>query len=225
MLRWKVPKQNVEATSWETEPVPHQVKSGATAPTSLLFSAVSAHATRCCLRPARRTLTMPPRQAKPPERTLPEQTLVLDNGAYSIKAGFSSPNPVLEDCHIIPNCIAKGTDSRNAPVVFVGDQLDACRDFGAMSFRRPVERGYIVNWDSQLDIWKQALFDDKAKLHVSESASRRRYRMHAEILSISVIPVPPISSSPSLPHVLQRSRHTLIRSSSRSASSLLHTAR
>ncbi|KAB8748956.1 hypothetical protein FH972_026507 [Carpinus fangiana] len=28
-----------------------------------------------------------------------------------------------------------------------------------------MEKGFIVNWEAQLDVWKQAIFDPKAKLH------------------------------------------------------------
>lgn len=115
---------------------------------------------------------MPPKkkQAAP---LLPARTLILDNGAYSIKAGFAvgdrEPDPA-SDCHIIPNALGKGTNARNQPVVFVGGELNTCTDFGQMSFKRPMEKGYIISWDTQLDIWKQAIFDDKAKLHVSPAS-------------------------------------------------------
>lgn len=66
----------------------------------------------------------------------PAQTLVVDNGAYTIKAGFARPKAGLDGCSVIPNCIARGRDRK----VFVGSELDRCKDFGGMSFRRPVER-------------------------------------------------------------------------------------
>lgn len=64
------------------------------------------------------------------------QTLVIDNGAYTIKAGFATPNTGVEDCVVVPNCIARGRDRK----IYVGRELDGCKDFGGMSFRRPVER-------------------------------------------------------------------------------------
>lgn len=66
----------------------------------------------------------------------PTQTLVIDNGAYTIKAGFATPQAGLEACLTVPNCIARGRDKK----VFVGSELDSCKDFGGMAFRRPVER-------------------------------------------------------------------------------------
>ena len=94
---------------------------------------------------------------------IPNSTLVVDNGAYEIKAGIAtdstSPKPVL-----IPNCIARGPDGPRSTKVYIGDQLDSCKDFAEMTFRRPVEKGYVVNWDGELDIWKEAFFNKDAKL-------------------------------------------------------------
>ena len=96
-------------------------------------------------------------------RAVPRSTLVVDNGAYSIKAGFANqaPDPTT-DCQIIPNCIAKGRDKR----VWIGAQLHKCRDFGEMAFRRPVEKGYLVNWEAEKEIWDSSFFDNDAKLKV-----------------------------------------------------------
>ncbi|KAI9786211.1 MAG: Actin- protein 6 [Geoglossum umbratile] len=102
-----------------------------------------------------------PRQAKPIEKPLPERTLVLDNGAYTIKAGFASDTlDVEKECHLLPNCIARARDKR----VWIGGQLERCTDFGEMAFRRPVEKGYLVNWESEREIWCNSFFDDDAKL-------------------------------------------------------------
>lgn len=64
------------------------------------------------------------------------RTLVADNGSYTIKAGFVSANPSYNDCYLIPNCIARSRDRRS----LVGTQIESCRDFGQMAFRRPVEK-------------------------------------------------------------------------------------
>ena len=102
--------------------------------------------------------------------TLPSQTLVIDNGAHTIKAGFSSvatepsTEPRPEDCQIIANCIARSTRDRRT---YVGPELlDECWDFGELAFRRPVEKGYVVNWDSEKAIWERSFIDGRAKLKV-----------------------------------------------------------
>ncbi|KAL6718456.1 Actin-related protein 6 [Lecanora helva] len=101
-----------------------------------------------------------PRVSKPAERVLPEHSLVVDNGAYTIKAGFARTHPSLEDCHIIPNCLARDRGKR----VWVGQQLFKCQDFGEISFRRPVEKGFLVNWEAEKAIWDSAFLNEKSLL-------------------------------------------------------------
>ena len=105
-----------------------------------------------------------PRRSTVHEQPLPEKTLIVDNGAFTIKAGFSTPSPSLDDCHIIPNCLARERDRK----VWVGAEVYGCRDFGEMTFRRPVEKGYLVNWEAEKAIWDSTFLDAKSKLHVSE---------------------------------------------------------
>ncbi len=81
---------------------------------------------------------MPPRLAKQKAaagRVRPGQAFVVDNGAYTIKAGWVSDAPnAAADCRLIPNCMARGRDKK----LWTGSQLDRCTDFGDMVFRRPV---------------------------------------------------------------------------------------
>ncbi|KAI9681829.1 MAG: Actin- protein 6 [Trizodia sp. TS-e1964] len=102
-----------------------------------------------------------PRASKHSSNKIADRTIVVDNGAFSIKAGFVSDEPIPEtECHIIPNCMAKTRDK----TVIIGSQLDKCKDFGGMTFRRPVEKGYVVAWDVELEIWNNTFFDKNAKL-------------------------------------------------------------
>jgi len=79
-----------------------------------------------------------------------------------MKAGFSSPAASLDvEPRVIPNCMARDQYKR----VYVGSQLDDCKDFGEMVFRRPVEKGYLVNWEAQKEIWESEFFEDKAEMH------------------------------------------------------------
>ena len=104
-----------------------------------------------------------PRGTKPSEPSLPSKTLIVDNGAYTIKAGFVTDQPQSSDCHLIPNCLARDNDKR----VWVGAQLDNCQDFASMAFRRPVEKGYLVRWEVEKAIWDNAFIETGAKVHVS----------------------------------------------------------
>lgn len=89
----------------------------------------------------------------------PSKTLIIDNGAYSIKAGFSSINGPMTP-RVIPNCIARDRDRHT----YTGSDLEKCKDFGEISFRRPVEKGYIVNWEAQKEIWEHEFFEKKSHL-------------------------------------------------------------
>ena len=110
-----------------------------------------------------------PRHSKVADRVLPQRTLVVDNGAYTMKAGFATSSPDLaNDCHIIPNCLARSRDKR----VWIAGQLENCKDFGEMAFRRPVEKGFLVNWEAEKEIWDNTFFDKGARLKVSGASVR-----------------------------------------------------
>jgi actin-related protein 6 len=99
---------------------------------------------------------------KPPTATLSSKTLILDNGAHTIKAGYSHLNATAEEpitldaCQTIPNTIARSQRDKRT---YIGSELDSCVDFGELAFKRPVEKGFIVNWESQKAIWENEFFD------------------------------------------------------------------
>ncbi|KAI9712590.1 MAG: Actin- protein 6 [Chrysothrix sp. TS-e1954] len=114
---------------------------------------------------------MAPRQHNTTTFPNSTRTLILDPGTHTLKAGFvsstsASPPDPSASCHVIPNAIARGSDPYNARKdrIYIADQLDQCRDFAEMSFRRPVEKGFIVNWDGELDVWRQVLLNKGAVL-------------------------------------------------------------
>lgn len=78
----------------------------------------------------------------------PSTTLVVDNGSYTIKAGFATEDAAPENCVQVPNCLARARDKR----VLVGQQLENCRDFGSMGFRRPVEKVCPCRLPSLLEV-------------------------------------------------------------------------
>lgn len=104
-----------------------------------------------------------PRTTKASARTipgLPSTTFVLDNGGYTIKAGFAAPGAVtdieaLSKCHIIPNTFVRTRDKKT----YVGTQTEDIIDWSEALFRRPVENGQVVSWEAQKEIWDQSFFD------------------------------------------------------------------
>ena len=101
--------------------------------------------------------------------------MVLDNGGCTIKAGLAS-NPAgvrcafaalacalprnadaplpARRCSCVPNCTAKPKSEKR---LYVGDEVDELRDISAVSIRRPVDRGFVVNLPLQKDIWERTL--------------------------------------------------------------------
>jgi actin-related protein 6 len=93
----------------------------------------------------------------------PSSTFVLDNGAYTIKAGWApsgtqTNEETLSQCHSIPNALARTRDRHT----YVGSQIDTrITQWSEVIFRRPVERGQLVNWEAEKEIWDQSFFDSQ----------------------------------------------------------------
>lgn len=94
-------------------------------------------------------------------------TLVLDNGAYTLKAGFIVDG-VFDAPEVIPNCIARDRTRK----IYVASELEKCTDFGEIRFRRPVEKGFIVNWEVQSEIWDYEFFGSKATFPCDPTETR-----------------------------------------------------
>uniref|UniRef100_A0A6P7G8T9 Actin-related protein 6 n=1 Tax=Diabrotica virgifera virgifera TaxID=50390 RepID=A0A6P7G8T9_DIAVI len=77
--------------------------------------------------------------------------VIIDNGAYNIKIGMSKD----EGPTIVPNCIMKAKSERKR--LFVGNQINECRDCSGLYFLMPCERGYITKWDVQKPVWDYIL--------------------------------------------------------------------
>lgn len=104
------------------------------------------------------------RSAGPPP---PARTLILDNGANTIKAGFVTGDRT-DTPRVIPNCIARDRHRKT----YVGSELEKCKDFSEIAVRRPVEKGFIVNWEAEKEIWDREFFDEKAPQFCDPSDSR-----------------------------------------------------
>jgi actin-related protein 6 len=92
---------------------------------------------------------------------------VLDNGGDTIKAGFVTGDKT-DTPRIIHYCIARDRHRKT----YVGSELEKCRDFGEIAFRRPVEKGSIVSWETQKEIWDREFFDAKAPQKCDPSETR-----------------------------------------------------
>ncbi|KAI1325981.1 actin family [Xylariaceae sp. FL0255] len=111
----------------------------------------------------------PSRKSKIHQPPPPSRTLVLDNGASTIKAGFVTEDGTGDDePRIIPNCILRDRDRKT----YVASEISQCTDFSEAAFRRPVEKGFIVSWEAQKEIWEREFFDDGAPQHCDPSETR-----------------------------------------------------
>ncbi|TPX68722.1 hypothetical protein SpCBS45565_g02883 [Spizellomyces sp. 'palustris'] len=90
-------------------------------------------------------------------------TLVVDNGAYTIKCGFAERPETLR---LSRNCIAKAKGDRRT---FIGDQLVDCRDYSGLFIRIPFEKGYLTNWEIQKTIWERLFSSDVLDVKASET--------------------------------------------------------
>ncbi|WVO16547.1 actin-like protein ARP6 [Cryptococcus depauperatus] len=90
--------------------------------------------------------------------------LIIDNGAYEIKAGFSGIN---WEPHVFPNSIAR---SRSEKKIYVGDEIDGCKDLSGIVYRRPFETGMLVNWDTEKIIWDRLFSQSVMNVKPSETS-------------------------------------------------------
>ena len=93
---------------------------------------------------------------------IPAPTFVLDNGAYTIKAGYAptdteQDHDVLSGCAEIPNALTRTRDRKT----YIGAQLNEISQWSEVTFRRPVEHGQLVNWEAEKEIWDLSFFDEK----------------------------------------------------------------
>ncbi|KAF5839191.1 actin family [Dunaliella salina] len=54
---------------------------------------------------------------------------------------------------VFPNCVAKPKGERAS---YVGDMLLECKEISQLNLRRPFDRGYLINWDLEREIWSRA---------------------------------------------------------------------
>ncbi|XP_026553799.1 actin-related protein 6 isoform X2 [Pseudonaja textilis] len=73
-------------------------------------------------------------------------TLVLDNGAYNAKIGYSHAH-----VSVIPNCQFRSKTARLK--TFTANQLDEIKDPSGLFYILPFQKGYLVNWDVQRQVW------------------------------------------------------------------------
>lgn len=77
-------------------------------------------------------------------------TLVIDNGGGTIKAGMD----LQEEPSLYANMTARVSKSMQ---YLVSEQIYECRDGSSLNFIRPCDRGYLNNWQCEIDVWTYML--------------------------------------------------------------------
>ncbi|XP_029009862.1 actin-related protein 6 isoform X2 [Betta splendens] len=90
-------------------------------------------------------------------------TLVLDNGAYTAKIGYSQ-----EEVSVIPNCQFRSKTSRLK--TFTANQLDEIKDPSGLFYILPFQKGYLVNWDVQRKVWDHLFGKEMFKVEFADTS-------------------------------------------------------
>lgn len=87
----------------------------------------------------------------------------LDNGASAAKIAFNTA----DGPRIIPNCIFKAKSERRK--LFIGDQLEECKDYSGLFYVMPFQKGFLVNWDVEKQIWDYLFGKEVMKVDFPET--------------------------------------------------------
>ena len=85
-------------------------------------------------------------------------TIVIDNGGHRCRVGFAGE---AEPRRTMMNGMAK---SKTEHKTFVADQVEKAKDFSALQYRLSLERGVLVNWDTQAEVWARAFGPEVLKI-------------------------------------------------------------
>ncbi|XP_046549128.1 LOW QUALITY PROTEIN: actin-related protein 6-like [Haliotis rubra] len=88
--------------------------------------------------------------------------LVLDNGAGTAKVGYATD----KEPRIIPNCVTKAKNVRTR--IFIGDQIDECKDLSGLYYMLPFQKGFLTNWDIERQVWDYILGKDVFQVNSNE---------------------------------------------------------
>lgn len=89
--------------------------------------------------------------------------LILDNGAGTVKAGWSNRS---QPSVVLPNATAKVKKSME---YLVGKKIDEYLNGSQLIFSRPFDRGYLCNWKSEVDVWT-SIFQEQLVCNPSQTS-------------------------------------------------------
>jgi len=87
-------------------------------------------------------------------------TLILDNGSYDIKVGYNTT--ATSDIKRVQNTICKTKDKK----LLISNQIHNVNDISGITFKRPIEKGNLVSWEVEKQIWDYAFTSRDVDLDV-----------------------------------------------------------
>lgn len=88
------------------------------------------------------------------------KTLILDNGSYTIKAGYSNS----QTPELIPNYVFKSSTD-----VYVGGEVDSASDPGGLYRQSPFEKGYPVHMNIESKVWQSIFQSNEINVNASDT--------------------------------------------------------
>uniref|UniRef100_A0A6B2L6W2 Actin-related protein 6 n=1 Tax=Arcella intermedia TaxID=1963864 RepID=A0A6B2L6W2_9EUKA len=76
--------------------------------------------------------------------------MVIDCGASTVKMGWAEES-LINPTRIAPNFVTRGKGAQNK---LVAEQIESCRDYTGIFMKRPYDKGYLLNWQLQKQIWR-----------------------------------------------------------------------
>ncbi|KAH7915450.1 actin-related protein Arp6 [Hygrophoropsis aurantiaca] len=96
--------------------------------------------------------------------------VVLDNGASTIKAGIINnerDEDIQDKVRIIPNAVVRSKGDKST---YIGHEMERCRDYSALHYRLPFEKGYLIDWDAQKAVWDGLFSSEVLGISAAESS-------------------------------------------------------
>lgn len=102
-------------------------------------------------------------------------TMILDNGSYAIKSDRTGDTET-------PNALIRGRDK----TVYVGQDLTKCKDYASLVFKRPSEKGQLINWDIQKAVWDNLFYNPQTGVDTDSSLLLTQYPLTLPQVSANI---------------------------------------
>eukprot|EP01041_Mallomonas_annulata_P003899 gene3899-7780_t len=91
-------------------------------------------------------------------------SVVIDNGGGILKFGWAGEESPQAS---VPNCIAKVDKEMQ---VLVADEIDSFFNGAILHYTRPFDRGFLLNWQCEIEIWQRIFSSTHLNLNTEQSS-------------------------------------------------------